>query len=95
MPWPTPMHSAATPQRSPEACRRRARVPSTRVPDAPSGWPMAIAPPHAFTISGSTPHASVQASAWAANASFSSTAATSFHVMPARVRARFAASTGA
>lgn len=61
----------------------------------PEGWPIAIAPPQAFTISGSTPQASVQARDWAAKASLSSTAATSFQPIPARDRARFTASTGA
>ena len=66
-----------------------------RPPEAPSGCPMAIAPPCRLTISGSTAQASMQASDWAAKASFSSTADTSSHLMPARASARLAASTGA
>ena len=48
-----------------------------RVPDAPRGWPIAIAPPWALTIAGSMFHARMQATDWAAKASLSSTAATS------------------
>ena len=45
-------------------------LPRMRVPDAPSGWPMAIAPPCWFTTDGSMSHARTQASDCAANASF-------------------------
>ena len=45
-----------------------------RAPDAPSGWPMAIAPPRTLTSSGSrSGQPARQASDWEANASFSST----------------------
>ena len=47
------MQIAATPHRSPDSRRRAARVPRIRPPEAPSGWPIAIAPPLVFTISGS------------------------------------------
>ena len=66
-----------------------------RVPEAPSGWPMAIAPPCRFTIVGSMPQALMQARDCAANASLSSTAPTWSQPMPAFARALFAASTGA
>ena len=89
------MQIAATPQRSPDSRSRCARVPRMRVPDAPSGCPIAIAPPLVFTISGSMPHASTHASDCTANASFSSTADTSDQVIPARASARSAASIGA
>src|SRR6185503_4671652 len=56
--WPTPMQIAATPHRSPDSTSRCASVPRIRPPDAPSGCPIAMAPPLAFTISGSTPQAS-------------------------------------
>ena len=75
--------------------RLRASVPRMRVPDAPSGWPIAIAPPWALTIAGSMSQALTQASDCAANASLSSTAPTSSQPMPARFSARLAASTGA
>ena len=48
------MQIAATPQRSPDSRSRCASVPRIRPPEAPSGWPIAIAPPLALTISGST-----------------------------------------
>ena len=47
------MQIAATPQRSPDSRSRCASVPRIRPPEAPSGWPIAIAPPLALTISGS------------------------------------------
>src|SRR5699024_9331038 len=48
-PCPTPTYSAARSQRRFSALSRRAKVPSTRDPEAPNGWPRAIAPPHALT----------------------------------------------
>ena len=51
--------------------------------------------PLALTMSGSTPHASTQASDCTANASLSSTAPMSDHSTPARRNAFSAASTGA
>ena len=48
-----------------------------------------------FTMSGSTPHASMHASDCTANASLSSIALTSRHTIPARRSAISAASTGA
>ena len=89
------MQIAATPHRSPDSRSRCASVPRMRPPEAPSGWPIAIAPPLALTISGSTFQASTQASDWTANASLSSTAETSAQVIPARASAFSAASTGA
>src|SRR6266568_414523 len=62
-PWPTPMQIAATPQRSPEVASERASVPRIRVPEAPSGCPIAMAPPCALTISGSMPQARMHARA--------------------------------
>ena len=41
-------------------------------PVQPSGWPSATAPPFTFTFAGSSPGASMTASAWQAKASFSS-----------------------
>ena len=41
-------------------------------PDAPIGWPSAIAPPLTFTRASSSPSSLPHASIWAANASFSS-----------------------
>ena len=79
----------------PSACRpSRERARGCAPPDAPSGWPMAIAPPKALTFSGSIGHAFTHASDCAAKASLSSTRSTSSQVMPARLSALFAASTG-
>src|SRR5690606_6101229 len=83
-PCPTPMQMAATPHRARRSRSTWARVPRTRPPEAPSGWPMAIAPPLTLTIPGSTSQASTQASDCTAKASFSSTAPTSDQPMPAR-----------
>ena len=49
------MQIAATPQRSLRSTRTFASVLSTRAPDAPSGWPIAIAPPRVLTIVGVDP----------------------------------------
>ena len=70
-------------------------VERTRAPQAPSGWPSAIAPPLTLTRSGSSSvHSARHASDWAANASFNSSTDTSPQPMPACASARFAASTG-
>ncbi len=66
------------------AARRSARVtvrPTTRAPEAPSGWPIAIAPPLMLTFAGSRSGQPLrQASDCEAKASFSSTASTSSQV---------------
>ena len=94
-PCPTPIQIAATPQRSRRSRNTPVSVPRMRVPDAPSGCPMAIAPPRVLTMSGSSFQASRQTSDWTANASLSSTAPTSSQPIPAAASARLAASTGA
>ena len=88
------MQIAATPHLPPVCLSPFTSVPRMRAPDAPSGCPMAIAPPNALTFSGSTGQLFTHASDCAAKASLSSTRSTSSHVMPARFRAMFAASTG-
>jgi hypothetical protein len=65
-----------------------------RVPEQPSGWPSAIAPPSAFTISSESPSSRMQAIDCEANASLSSTASRSATVQPARPRALRVAGTG-
>src|SRR5262249_49374797 len=45
IPCPTPMHRVASPRRPSSSSRRRSRLMSRRMPDAPSGCPTAIAPP--------------------------------------------------
>ena len=53
MPWPPPMHMVAMPYLPPSVSRRFNRVVRMRAPLAPRGWPMAMAPPQAFTLAGS------------------------------------------
>lgn len=65
-----------------------------RAPEQPRGWPSAMAPPSALTLSSSSPRRRTTASAWAAKASFSSTASTSPACHPARARAFCVAGTG-
>ena len=56
---------------------RLSSVTVMRAPEQPSGWPSAIAPPLALTISSSSPRSRMQASDWEAKASLSSTASRS------------------
>ena len=68
----------------------RARAPAwspCRAPDAPSGWPIAIAPPLTLTRAGSRPSSRTHGIAWAANASFSSIRSRSAAAIPARASA--------
>ena len=53
-PWPTPMQIAATATPPPRRASSCAAWPMMRPPDAPSGWPIAIAPPWMLTFSGSS-----------------------------------------
>src|SRR5690606_12080266 len=87
MPWPTPMHIVAIPWRAPRAASSWARVTTRRAPEAPSGWPSAIAPPLGLTVSGSSSSSATHGIAWAANASLSSVTARSRARRPARARA--------
>ncbi len=52
-------------------------------PDAPIGWPMAMAPPLTLTLSGSQPKSLLTAQAWAAKASLASTRSRSSTDQPA------------
>ena len=49
---PPPMHSVARPFLASRFCISYSSVTSTRAPDAPIGWPSAIAPPLTLTLSG-------------------------------------------
>ena len=53
-PWPPP-HSAAAPMPPPRRASANARCRVIRVPDIPSGWPSAIAPPVTLTLAGPGP----------------------------------------
>src|SRR5690606_34080240 len=54
-PMPPPMHSVARPFFAPRRFIANSSVLRMRAPEAPIGWPMAVAPPLTFTISGFQP----------------------------------------
>src|SRR5690606_1439744 len=64
MPMPPPMQSVASPLRASRRPISWSRVVSTRAPEAPMGWPMAMAPPLTFTMSGFQPSSLPTARAW-------------------------------
>jgi hypothetical protein len=74
---PPPMHSAARPFFASRRCISCSSVTRMRQPDAPIGWPMAMAPPLTLTLAGSMPSSLLTAQACAAKASFSSNRSTS------------------
>src|SRR5205809_8006878 len=65
-----------------------------RQPEAPIGWPSAMAPPFTLTLAVSQPIWRFTAIACAANASLISIRSRSFGSQPARERQRFDAGTG-
>ena len=67
-----------------------------RLPDIPSGWPRAMAPPFGLTLGSSTAMSSPRrtASAWDAKASFSSMASSRSTPMPRRSVSLRVAGTG-
>ena len=65
-----------------------------RAPDAPIGWPSAIAPPFTFTFSSSMPSMRTELIATEANASLISHRSICSAVRPARSSASFAAFPG-
>lgn len=77
MPIPPPIHKLATPLWAPLRSKAYNNVTKTRQPDAPMGWPKAIAPPFTFTLSGFIANPLSTARDWAANASFNSNKSTS------------------
>ena len=64
---PPPMQSVARPFLASRFCISCRSVTSTRAPEAPIGWPMAIAPPLTLTISGFQPRSLLTAQACAVN----------------------------
>src|SRR4051812_37146807 len=72
MPMPPPMHSVARPFLASRFCISCSSVTSTRAPEAPTGWPIAIAPPLTLTLEVSQPRSLLTAQAWAAKASLAS-----------------------
>ena len=67
MPIPPPMQSVARPFFAFRFCISWSKVTSTRVPDAPIGWPIAMAPPLTFTLLVSQPRSLFTAQACAVN----------------------------
>src|SRR5690606_19130913 len=93
-PIPPPMHRVARPFLASRRTISCSRVTSMRQPDAPIGWPMAMAPPFTFTLAVSQPMSRLTEMAWAANASLASMRSRSAAVQPARSRQRWLAGIG-
>src|SRR3954469_213146 len=87
MPMPPPMQSVARPFLASRFCISCSSVISTRAPDAPIGWPSAIAPPLTFSLAGSNPRSLPTAQACAAKASLASMRSRSAIDQPAFLRA--------
>ena len=83
MPMPPPMHSVARPFLASRRSISCSSVTRTRAPEAPIGWPMAMAPPLTLTFAGSQPMSLLTAKACAANASLASIRSRSLTVQPA------------
>src|SRR5690554_1225773 len=93
-PIPPPMHKVARPflaSRRTISCSRVTRI---RQPEAPIGWPMAMAPPFTLTLLVSQPMSRLTEMAWAAKASLASIRSSSAAVQPARSRQRWLAGIG-
>mmetsp|Transcript_104298 Transcript_104298/g.319306 ORF Transcript_104298/g.319306 Transcript_104298/m.319306 type:complete len:222 (-) Transcript_104298:370-1035(-) len=78
------MHSVARPRRLPVRRISWRRSTAMRHPEAPIGWPMAIAPPLTLTLDVSHPRPWFTAKAWAAKASLASMRSKSWTVHCAR-----------
>src|SRR5204862_3708630 len=94
MPMPPPTHSVARPYLPPVRCSSSTSVPRIMPPVAPSGWPIAIAPPLTLTFSMSRPMSLTNRSTTAANASLISTRSRSSTPMPAFASAFLEAGAG-
>src|ERR1700733_2718950 len=88
MPMPPPMHSVARPFLASRFCISCSSVTSTRAPAAPTGWPIAIAPPLTLTLEVSQPRSLLTAQACAAKASLASIKSRSSADPPAFLSAR-------
>src|SRR5512134_551367 len=93
-PMPPPMHSDASPFFASRFCISCSSVTRIRQPEAPIGWPSAMAPPLTLTLPVSQPICRLTAIACAANASLISIRSRSFGSQPARARQRLEAGTG-
>src|ERR1019366_3036416 len=101
-PWARPPQIAASPRPPPRRRRDIANVPTILAPEAPTGCPMAMAPPSAFVLSRSAASAAVsspeslfvETSGTAAKASLISTRSREARGRPARTSAPSAAAAG-
>src|SRR5215212_8543673 len=93
-PWPPPEQIAETPRPPPRRRRSCTSDPRMRAPEAPIGWPSAMAPPFTFTFDSSTPSMRIELSATEANASLISKRSMSSTDSPAFSRAAFVAFAG-
>ena len=91
MPMPAPTHSVARPVARLRRSSSSSSVPRIMAPVAPSGWPIAIAPPLTFMRSCGTFITSMKRSTTEAKASFSSYRSMSEAFMPAMASAFSAA----
>ena len=80
---PPPMQSVASPFLALRFCISCNSVVRMRAPEAPMGWPMAIAPPLTLTLLASKPRSLFTAKACAAKASLASTRSRSLSFQPA------------
>src|SRR5215510_2992826 len=94
MPMPPPTQSVARPRRRSRRWSSSTRVPRIIAPVAPSGWPIAIAPPLTLVISWLMPRSRMNRIATAANASFISQRSMSPTSRPALASALRAAGAG-
>ena len=72
MPIPPPIHIEAMALCLSVLCNMLAALQAILAPDAPSGCPIARAPPSILTVSGFKPNSLMQAILWEENASFNS-----------------------
>src|SRR5665213_18129 len=94
MPMPPPMHNVARPFLALRFCISYNSVTKIRVPEAPMGWPSAMAPPLTLTLSASKPSSRLTAQACAAKASLASIKSSSDAFHPARSKASLLAGIG-
>ncbi len=80
---PPPMHKVASPFFASRFCISCSSVTKTRAPEAPIGWPRAMAPPLTLTLEVSQARSLLTAQAWAAKASLASTRSRSEAFQPA------------
>ena len=83
IPMPPPIHKVAKPFVTFLFCISWINVTNILAPEAPIGWPSAIAPPFTFKLLVSQPNSLLTAIDWAANASFDSINSNSFISQPA------------